>query len=184
MRANRRTLVLLGMLLVTIALTWWIRSGGDALPATATAPPPRNAPGAAQQAAGAAGQTPIDVHIEALSAERQPPAGTGRNPFQFRARAAPPPPPPTTNTALSGPVTPPVPAGPPPAPPITLKFIGLVERAGGIRVAVLSDGHSPVTGQQGQVVLGRYRIVSIGVESIELEHADGRGRQTIRLTGQ
>jgi len=38
-------------------------------------------------------------------------------------------------------------------------------------------------GREGDVIDGRYRIVSIGVESIVLEHVDGRGRQTIRLTG-
>jgi len=180
MRVNRRTLVLLGALIV-IAIAWWT-SGGGAAPTAV--PAPRNAPAAAaQQAGGPAGETPIDVRIEALSAERQSPAGTGRNPFEFRARPAPPPPPPSS-AALSGPVTPPPPAGPPPPPPIALKFIGLVEKSDGMRVAVLSDGHSPVYGQQGQEILGRYRIVSIGVESLELEHLDGRGRQTIRLTGQ
>jgi hypothetical protein len=29
-----------------------------------------------------------------------------------------------------------------------------------------------------------YQILKIGAESIELAYADGRGRQTIRMTGQ
>lgn len=180
MRVERRTLILGGGLVV-VALVWLWSLGSGTTPATTTA---SQAPPTAGRQPAASAQTPIDVRIEALSAERQGPAGTGRNPFEFRARVAPPPPP-----APSGPFTdvaaPAVPAGPPPPPPIALKFIGLVEgAAGGLRVAVLSDGRSaPVYGREGDIILGQYRIASIGVESIELEHMDGRGRQTIRLTG-
>ena len=49
---------------------------------------------------------------------------------------------------------------------------------------VLSDGlGQPQTGTEGQVVFGKYRILKIGVESIEMAYLDGRGRQTIRLSG-
>ena len=65
-------------------------------------------------------------------------------PFGFEPKAPPPPPPP------SRPPTPPhdrempvVPTGPPPPPPIPLKFIGLVEKADGTKIAVLSDGRRP-----------------------------------------
>ena len=79
------------------------------------------------------------------------------------------------------PTAPPVPAGPPPIP---LKFIGVVQRANGVRWAVLSDGKLTVYGREADIIDGQYRIVSIGAESIELSYADGRGRQTVRLTGQ
>jgi hypothetical protein len=50
---------------------------------------------------------------------------------------------------------------------------------------VLSDGRgSPIYGKEGETVLGQYRVLKIGVESIDIAYADGRGRQTIRLTGQ
>ena len=51
---------------------------------------------------------------------------------------------------------------------------------------MLSDGRGPcaVHGKEGDIIEGRYRIVRIGDESIEMEYLDGRGRQTIRLTGQ
>ena len=39
-------------------------------------------------------------------------------------------------------------------------------------------------GKDGDIIDGRYLIVKIGTESIEMTHADGRGRQVIRLTGQ
>jgi hypothetical protein len=74
-----------------------------------------------------------------------------------------------------------MPVGPPPIP---LRFIGIVEAsARGTKVAVLSDGRDVFYGREGDAIDGRYRIVRIGVESIELEYLDGRGRQTIRLTG-
>jgi hypothetical protein len=49
---------------------------------------------------------------------------------------------------------------------------------------VLSDGKATMHGRDGDIIDGRYRIVKIGVESIEVTYVDGRGRQVIRLTGQ
>ena len=82
----------------------------------------------------------------------------------------------------------PVPTGPPPPPPlppIGYKFIGVVEGpAQATKIAILSDGrNAPFTGREGDIIEGRYRILKIGVESIEMAYLDGRGRQTIRLTG-
>jgi hypothetical protein len=49
---------------------------------------------------------------------------------------------------------------------------------------VLSDGRgAPVYGSEGETVLGQYRILRIGTESIEMSYLDGRGRQTIRFSG-
>jgi hypothetical protein len=79
-----------------------------------------------------------------------------------------------------------MPTGPPPPPPIPLKFIGIVNQ-GNKRVAVLTttDGRSgPQSGVEGDIILGQYQILKIGNESIEMAYFDGRGRQTIRLTGQ
>jgi hypothetical protein len=75
------------------------------------------------------------------------------------------------------------PPPPPPVAPITLKFIGIIDR-GGLRIAVLSDSAGHIDyGAEGAIIGGRYRVLKIGVESIEMAHLDGRGRQTIRLTG-
>ena len=84
-------------------------------------------------------------------------------------------PPPVTTTL------PPAPTGPP---PIAMKFIGLVEAQPPTqRIAVLSDTRGVYEGREGDVIEGRYRIVRIGPESIEMAYLDGRGRQTIRLSG-
>jgi len=98
---------------------------------------------------------------------------------------APPPPPLGAPLDPVPAVVPPPPAGPPPPPPIALKYIGMVERENGVKWAILSDGKSaPQHGKEGDVIDGRYRIVKIGLESVELTYVDGRGRQTVRLTGQ
>ncbi len=78
------------------------------------------------------------------------------------------------------------PSEPPPPPRIPLKYIGDMSdpKHPGKRIAILSDARGTYYGREGDVVEGRYRIVKIGVESIELAYLDGRGRQTIRQTGQ
>jgi hypothetical protein len=129
-----------------------------------------------------------DVHLEALGADRPKPGPADRNLFRFKPKAPPPPPPTMTRPGdTAPPVVAPVPTGPPPpppVPPITVKLIGIADRAGKGKVAVLSDGlGQPQVGQEGEVVFGRYRILKIGVESIEMAYLDGRGRQTIRLSG-
>jgi hypothetical protein len=79
----------------------------------------------------------------------------------------------------------PLPSGPPPAPPIPLKLIGVLVRENGVKWAILSDGKSgPMYGKDGDIVDGRYVIVKIGTESVEITYTDGRGKQVIRLTGQ
>jgi hypothetical protein len=152
--------------------------------------PARTAParGARAQASpGAQGVEPVeDVKLELLQERRAELADAERNPFRFRPRPAPAPPPRAAGPAPGVrpvPIAPPVPTGPPPPPPIPLKFIGLVETP--VRVAFLSDGRgNTFQGKEGDIIEGRYRIVRIGADAAELAYVDGRGRQTIRLTGQ
>jgi len=130
----------------------------------------------------AAAEAP-DVHLDALSAGRPKPDPGGRDLFRFKPKPPPPPPPPPRLTV--GPQPPPPPPVPPPPPPITLKFVGVVDAPPpGKKLAILSDGRgAPVYGHEGDTVLGQYRILRIGAESIEMSYLDGRGRQTIRLSG-
>ena len=74
--------------------------------------------------------------------------------------------------------------GPPPPPPILLKFIGTVEPKPGDKVAAFSDCRYTFRGREGDIIDGRYRLVRIGAESVVMEYVDGRGRTTIRLSGQ
>ena len=130
------------------------------------------------------------VKLAELEAARQQPGDEKRNPFRFQPKAAPkpivtaaPPPPPPVEAPRPV-VTGPPP--PPPVPPITLKLIGVLERANGVKWAVLSDGKTPTPfyGKDGDIIDGRYQIVKIGTESIEMTYANGQGKTVIRLTGQ
>jgi hypothetical protein len=127
-----------------------------------------------------------DVHLQVLREDRpEPETGAQRDLFRFKPRAAPArptAPPQAPAAAVNAP-----PAGPPPPPPlapITMRFIGLVESPEHAqKIAILSDGRGVYQGREGDIIEGRYRILRIGVESVEIAYLDGRGRQTIRLSG-
>ena len=186
MTVDRRRVVLgagAAVVLGVAAWTFWPAS------VVTTAAPPSRARNTRASAADKAPGPAVMVKMEALTASREEPGEVSRNPFRFQPKVVAPPPRPTMSVAPPPPIEvprPAVPAGPPPPPPIPLKFIGVLERASGVKWAVLSDGKSPSPfyGKDGDIIDGRYMIVKIGVESIEMTHADGRGRQVIRLTGQ
>lgn len=184
MFSDRRRLALGGAAVAVLVLAAWMM--WPAAPAPTSAPAVRARGG--RPAAAAAAQEPLaPVKLEALTASRQEPGDASRNPFRYQPKAAPPPPrpvaPPASMVEAPRPA-PAMPSGPPPPPPIPLKFIGVLERANGVKWAVLSDGKVTLHGKDGDNIDGRYRIVKIGNESIEMTYLDGRGRQVIRLTGQ
>ena len=172
------------MVVLVLAVTLlWPASG----PSTSSAPRAQSTPAAGGAKPGSQQGAPVaPVKLESLSEPRNKPGGETRNPFRFQPKAPPPPPksmiaPP----ASAEPARPAPPPGPPPVPPIPLKLIGVLERANGVKWAVLTDGkNAPIYGKDGDIVDGRYQIVKIGTESVEMTYADGRGRTVIRLTGQ
>ena len=175
-------LAVVALALAGVAYRLW-----SASPRTAAGgPPASNSRGASAQSGPPLMGTP-DVHLEALAGERVEPGEAERNLFRFKPKPVPPPPVPSKPPVATGPAEP---TGPPPpssVPPIALKFIGLWELTEQKRkVAVLTDGKGgvPIYGGEGDTVEGRYKILRIGTESIEMAYLDGRGRQTIRLTGQ
>lgn len=181
--ANTGRHVLLGVLIViAVALV-----GYQAWPRTSTVPAGSTeggTMGARTERAATPAATAPAVHLHALEAGRPKPLSLDRNLFRFRPKPAPPPPPavrPVVATpAPSAPAEPP----PPRLPPITYRFIGIVEAPDQAqRIAVLSDGQRVLRGREGDLIEGRYRILRIGADTIEMAYADGRGRQTIRLTG-
>jgi hypothetical protein len=178
---NRKQLLVLGVL-VALFVTVIVVSRGEG-PATGTSTPSnqRGTRGAATQAPPAV----VDVNIEALKADHDGPSEPERNLFAFKPKPAPPPPPPPPPQRPVD-IAPPVPIGPPPPPPIPLKFIGVLEiPSQGAKVAVLSDGRGGTYhAKEGDNVLGQYRLLKIGAESVEMSYIDGRGRQTLRLSGQ
>jgi hypothetical protein len=182
MGTDRRRQLLLGAVVVVLALVVY-----RSWPTTSTGPAPSSNRQAQTRTSpnGPAPATAPAVNLAALDADRAKPESSERNLFRFRTKAVPlppPPPPRITQPVVAAPV---VASGPPPLAPITLKFIGLVEATEHKqKIAILSDGRNlPYYGREGDTIEGRYRILKIGVESIDIAYVDGRGRQTIRLTG-
>jgi hypothetical protein len=176
---TRTQLAVLAVLVAVLVTAMFVRSRGEGQ--TASAALPSNQAGRGGAAAGV--PQVADVNLEALRAAHEAPADPERNLFVFRQKA---PPPQAVRQEAPPEQAPRVPAGPPPPPPIQLKFIGVVDGPGaGGRVAILSDGRgNTFHAREGEDLDGRYRVIRIGTDSIELSHLDGRGRQTLRLSGQ
>ena len=181
MPRSRRQRALLAVLLLAVAsaLVWrpWVAN-------------PDQAPAAAARSTGApgapAGAVPVSgLRLDLLAAKPAELRDVTRDPFRFQARPAP-----ESRAsrvvAAPVPVAPAGPVGPPPPPPIPLKFIGLIDAPARIgRMAILSDSRGGVFyGKEGDTIEGRYRVLRISTETVELAYLDGRGRQTIRLSGQ
>jgi hypothetical protein len=136
------------------------------------------------QSVATAGQTPavpvVDLNLDRLRTVGGQLRESERDPFRFRPK----PPPPVARVQAPAPYVPPVPAGPPPPPPIPLKFFGVMT-VNGERIAAFSDERgNTFRGKEGEVLEGRYRLLRIGPDSVDMAFLDGRGRQSIRLTGQ
>lgn len=177
---TRRQLGMLGALVAAFVAVMFVVSRGEGPTGSAVAPSNQAGRGAGPQSAPEV----ADVNLEALKDAHDAPSDPQRNLFAFRQREAAPASP-ARETAAPAPVAP-VPSGPPPPPPIQLKFIGILDSpAAGGKVAILSDGRgNTFHAREGQEVDGRYTVIKIGTESIELSYVDGRGRQTLRLSGQ
>lgn len=186
MRLERRQLMLGAAVVVVLGLAAWMLWQPAAAAPRPTAPSQFARARGGKQSANAPVGPADPVKLDALKASHDDPGQAGRNPFRFQPKAVKPiVVPPIVVTAQPPPSGPTGPVPPPPPPPIALKFTGLVTRADGTKWAVLSDGKSaPMYGKDGDIIDGKYLIVKIGTESIEMSQLDGRGRQVIRLTGQ
>jgi hypothetical protein len=178
-----RTLLIVLAVVATAAIAFemWPEAGAKPLPSKEA----RTQHKAGQTVAGS-----LNVRLDELKSPPPQPGDAARNPFRYYVKPPPPPSPPKPIVAPKvlrpgeeGYVTPP----PPPPPPIPLKFIGTVEkekRLYAIFVTNDNSGRPPVYAAEGQLVLGQYKLVKIGVESVTMEYPDGRGRQIIPMRGQ
>ena len=184
---SRRQIALLVIVAAAAVTALTLGLGGDSQAERGRGPSNR----AGQRGAAALPDVPVvDLRLERLHEAREDLPESKRDPFRFRPK--PPPPPPPRSAAATAPppsrppefTAPPVPAGPPPPPPITIKFIGLAVISGQ-RVGMFRDvAGNTFQGKEGDIIEGRYRLLRIGTDSVEVAYLDGRGRQTIRLTGQ
>jgi len=182
--------MLLGAILIVLAVVlYWQSTRQGVTPEEYSAAMSQGAEtsaGALNASAGPRAAAPLQIPAVALASlgRVQPePADTDRDPFRFESAparpgpAGPPPPQPAT------PAEPQAPPGPPPPPPILLKFIGVAKQGEGRLYAVLRDERGVYYGAEGDVVEGRYRILRVSADTIEVSYVDGRGRTRIPLSG-
>ena len=189
---ERRRLTLMVGALVVIALLYWQFGTGSSLPP----PPQTTGPAATSNLAvntvrpgvGRARNEPQEpqplkfAEMEVIPDEPQ----AGRNLFVFGVRPPPPPPPyvPPPQPAYTPPPAP-TPTGPPPI-PLKLNLV-VVDPATGKRRAYLQyerdqsgTGYFEIT-YEGQVVDGKYRVLTIGDNSVRVSYLDGSGLRTIQV---
>jgi hypothetical protein len=130
------------------------------------------------------------LHMDAmLVSESVEYAGFGRN--IFSPNSTPPPVVIPKPVAQARPTAPPVPVAvvpcppncppPPPPPPIDLKLFGIETAADGTRQAFLLHDDNVYLAGAGDVVMRRYRVVSVEVRSAIVEDMQNNNKQTLPL---
>jgi hypothetical protein len=133
--------------------------------------------------AGSSAALDPTLHMDAmLVSEQVEYSGVGRN--IFSPNSAPPVVIPRPVASVRpGPVVPPPPVrmGPPPPPPIDLTFFGTETDAAGRRQAILLHQDTVYTAEAGDIVLRRYRVISVDAKSMQVEDLQNNNRQTLPL---
>jgi len=177
---ERRRWIVPGLAVAAAASVGWIvlRDTGPAVAPSASA---------AEVPKDAGRREPDLPRIDLARLDRpRPESGVGhRDLFDFAAPPPTPPPPmpsaPPVMEETPPPVTVPT---PPPLPPLNIKYIGAFEGKKGLKVAVLmTDRKEVLTGQVGEVVANRYRIVKIGLESVDVQDVGSEQVRRIPLKG-
>jgi hypothetical protein len=159
-----------------LVAVYGLMPGGAPGPAAPVRAGERSRPGPAE--------SPLPVIGFDRIANPPPAPGLGaRDLFDFGAPPPTPEPPPTPKPReeeAAPVVTVPTPT---PLPPLNIKYIGAVERRG-VKVAMLMTERSEVlTGQAGETVGNRFRIVKIGLESVDIQELGSDQVRRIPLKG-
>lgn len=200
-----KIMAIAGFLVIAAALVYfeYFYTGGPTAPASAvvaTAPaasasspaaaaPVVNRGPAAKTVGKTSGGLDPTLHMDAmLVSESVVYSGSGRN--IFSTNSAPPVTIPTPiATARVKPPPPPIPCPPncpppppkPPPPPIELKYFGIQTSASGAKQAFLLHDDTVYTASAGDIVLRRYRVISIDAKSIQVEDMQNNNKQTLPL---
>jgi hypothetical protein len=173
---GRRALITAAGLVVLVGALWFWQQPGTPVASSSAAP-----------ARGSGPEVPW-IHLDRLKSPN-PAVGLGRrNIFGYGVTA----PPPVEYTEAPPEIyTPPpitMPPGPTPTPappPLTLKFMGVAQPEGGKKIALLLTEQKEILhGREGDVLAGRYRIVKIGLESVEVEEVTTGQKQSIAIGGR
>jgi len=179
---ERRRWIVPGLALAAAVSVGWMVLR-DTTPAVA--PSARAAETPKGVAAKAPGPDMPRIDLARLDRPR-PASGIGRRDLFDFATPPPTPPPPMPSAPPVAAETPPpvtIPT-PPPLAPLNIKYIGAFEGKKGLKVAVLmTDRKEVLTGQAGEVVANRYRIVRIGLESVDVQEVGSEQVRRIPLKG-
>jgi len=174
MRPRQKLILLLVLVGALVGVNVYWRSSSSTLL-------PLPGPGGAGRAArGAAAPIPdAELHLERLAAAGSVRAADiRRNVFEYGSAPA------AREPRLARvlePETPPE-AAPPPPPRPPLRCYGFAEGSqGGRRQVLLTDGEAVFVAGAGEVVAGRFRVLTIAERSVEVEELAGRKRWVIPL---
>lgn len=124
------------------------------------------------------------IHVEKL--EQSAVANyttTKRNLFRYEAAPPPPPPKKTPQQLAEEKRIRETPPPPPPPPPIELRYYGFATDSGTkTKKVFLTNGQDIFIAGEGEIVANRYKIIRIGVNSVEVEDLRNRSRQQLPLT--
>jgi hypothetical protein len=176
---NRRAILALVLLiLVGVAVVMWQQPDSPTSVASAPAASP-----------GAADEIPW-LHLDRLKSPRTVLPLGRRDIFHYGPEPTPPPTPvpeATEMVAIPPSLEPQTGSVPTPAmtTPLTLKFMGVAQPDGGKKIALLlTEQKETLIGHEGDILAGRYRIVKIGLESVDIEEVTTGQKQTIRIGGR
>jgi len=175
---NRQAIALGVLSLALVAAVVYQWRGGNARPAV---------PGSAPLARP---RSPAASPIPRIALDRLVPRAEGRagkrNVFDFAPAPTLPSATRTPNAeALAQAAPPPIttPPTPPPPAPLSVKYIGSVEKKG-LKVAVfLTDRREVLTGQEGDLLANRMKVVKIGFESVDVQDVGSERTRRIPLRG-
>lgn len=188
--AENKKVLVVTIVLAALALVMVVRMflALNAAPPAASASPAQTAQSARRIPKGAQPKLPTansldpTLKLDVLkAAEATEYKGSGRNIF---AAYTPPIPRPVQEVVKKGPPPMQCPGDPRcPPPPIPLKFYGFASKPGEAKRVFLSSSTGDVfIAAEGEVVNRRYRVLHIGVNSVEIEDVLQNNRQTIPLT--
>jgi len=76
----------------------------------------------------------------------------------------------------------PQPTGPPPTPPINLKYYGYSTKySDGEKKAFFLDGDDVIVAAEGEIIKKQYKVVRIGVNSVQMEDTASKSTQTLAM---
>ena len=175
MKRYRVALSAAGVGLAILAAVLWLRPA-DGTTGTIIGGGPR-------EEAPRQGAPPPLIGLGQLKGDR-PKAEVGKRDLFAFATPPPPPPTPVPPPTVATPPPPPAVPTPTPLPALNVKYIGSLESQPGLKVAMfMTDKKEVLTGQVGDTVGNRFKVVKIGLESVDIQQVGADRTERLPLKG-